>query len=161
LKERRQIVTWMQEAVLSGARIKPACNEANISLRTYRRWISCGQICEDKRPLSVHPTPQNKLSDEEVAAILVTCNKPEYASLPPSQIVPRLADEGIYLASESTFYRVLKKNNQLQHRGRAKKPQLTKLPTTHICYSSSAALVMEYHLFTFLGKGTVLLSLSV
>jgi putative transposase len=72
------------------------------------------------------------LSDEEVAAILVTCNKPEYASLLPSQIVPRLADEGVYLASESTFYRVLKKNNQLQHRGRAKKPQWIKLPTTPI-----------------------------
>lgn len=31
------------------------------------------------------------------------CNQPEYQSLPPSQIVPRLADEGEYPASESSF----------------------------------------------------------
>lgn len=36
------------------------------------------------------------------------CAAPEYSSLPPSQIVPALADQGIYLASESTFYRVLR-----------------------------------------------------
>lgn len=76
--------------------------------------------------------PSNKLSNEEIAEILTVCNHADYASLSPSQIVPRLADEGIYLASESTFYRLLKANKQLHHRGRAKKPQKRKTPTTHI-----------------------------
>jgi transposase InsO family protein len=47
---------------------------------------------------------------------LTVMNSPSYRDLPPSQIVPRLADEGQYLASESTMYRVLREERQLQHR---------------------------------------------
>ena len=36
--ERKQFVTWIQEANVSGARLKQACKEAGISLRTYKRW---------------------------------------------------------------------------------------------------------------------------
>ena len=71
----------------------------------------------DQRPEAKRSAPQNKLSDDEKAAILATCNQPEYASLPPSQIVPRLADKGIYMASESSFYRVLNSFDQVHHRG--------------------------------------------
>jgi putative transposase len=35
----------------------------------------------------------------------------------PARIVPALADERSYLASESTFYRVLRADGQLHHRG--------------------------------------------
>jgi putative transposase len=126
-------VSWIKEAVHCGASLILACEEAFISRRTYRRWLPVsGDMCADKRPLSKRPKPHNKLSDEEVAAVLTVCNQADYASLPPSQIVPRLADEGIYLASESTFYRVLKAHKQLHHRGRAKKAQKRKTPTTHI-----------------------------
>ncbi|PSY40361.1 hypothetical protein C7B19_26835 [Escherichia coli] len=45
-------------------------------------------------------------------------NSPEFASLPPNVIVPTLADRGTYIASESTFYRVLKSANQLTKRVR-------------------------------------------
>ncbi len=64
--------------------------------------------------------PHNKLSEAERQQILDICNTPEYADLPPNIIVPMLADEGIYIASESTFYRVLKANNQLGKRTRDK-----------------------------------------
>jgi putative transposase len=53
-------------------------------------------------------------------AIMVAFNQPAYRSLPPTQIVPLLADEGVYIASVSSFYRVLKKYEHLQHRGRAR-----------------------------------------
>jgi transposase InsO family protein len=53
--------------------------------------------------------------------VLAIANSTEFGHLPPSQIVPRLADQGIYVASESTFYRVLKAENMLQYRG-AEKP---------------------------------------
>ena len=53
-------------------------------------------------------------------------------ALPISRIVPALADEGIYLASESTFSRVLRANGQNVHRGRAKAPRAVRPPTTHI-----------------------------
>ena len=61
---------------------------------------------------------------------LEAANRPDYASLTPHQIVPKLADEGVYLASESTFYRVLKATGQGQRRGRARAPQQRTL-TTH------------------------------
>ena len=52
------------------------------------------------------PEPANKLSAAERAAVLEACNSQEFSSLPPSQIVPKLADQGRYLASESSFYRM-------------------------------------------------------
>ena len=60
--------------------------------------------------------------------MLEVCNSTEFASLPPSQIVPKLADQGRYLASESSFYRILRAEGQQQHRGRAKPPIRRKLP---------------------------------
>ena len=59
-------------------------------------------------------------------------NEPRFASVPPARIVPMLADEGIYLASESSFARVLRNAGQNAHRGRAKAPTAGRAPTTHI-----------------------------
>jgi hypothetical protein len=75
---------------------------------------------EDKRPTAKHPEPSNKLSDEEQQQIVDICNEPEFADLPPNKIVPTLADRGIYIVSESTFYGVLKARNQLVNRTRSK-----------------------------------------
>jgi transposase InsO family protein len=47
-------------------------------------------------------------------------NEPKHRDLSVKQIVPRLADEGIYVASESTMYRILREEKQLRHRGSAK-----------------------------------------
>jgi transposase InsO family protein len=65
----------------------------------------------------------HKLTKEERQRILLTCNQPEYASLPPGQIVPALADQGLYIGSESSFYRVLHAHGQVHRRGRARPPQ--------------------------------------
>lgn len=81
--------------------------------------------------------PCNKLSAAERSHILAICNQPEYASVPPGQIVPRLADDGQYLASESTFYRVLGEAGQQNPRGRSKAVKRNKPPTTHIATSAN------------------------
>ena len=49
----------------------------------------------------------------------------EFRGLSPKQIVPRLADEGIYLASESTIYRILREQEQLKDRTPARAPTPT------------------------------------
>jgi transposase InsO family protein len=67
--------------------------------------------------------PRNKLNDLERQRILAIANSPEFGHLPPSQIVPRLADQGKYIASESSFYRVLRAANQMRHRAAAKPAQ--------------------------------------
>jgi transposase InsO family protein len=123
-------VTWIQEAVAAGARQAMACQELGVSARTLQRWTAGGELKVDGRPGAIRPEPANKLSTEERAAVLAAANRPEFASLPPHQIVPRLADDGVYLASESTFYRVLKAADQQQPRGRAKRPSVRTV-TTH------------------------------
>ncbi|WP_038257231.1 DDE-type integrase/transposase/recombinase, partial [Xenorhabdus bovienii] len=85
---------------------------------------------EDRRPLAVRPKSANRLTPEEEQQILAVCHQPEYASLPPSQIVPRLADNGIYLASESTFYRALRRHGEVHQRGRKRTAHKRGKPTT-------------------------------
>ena len=64
--------------------------------------------------------------------MLSVANEPRFADVPPARIVPMLADEGVYVASESTFSRVLREHGQTTRRGRAKAPKKSRPPTTHI-----------------------------
>ena len=131
LSDRQTLVSNVREAIGCGARQDRACAEAGISARTFRRRTQSGSVSADRRPLVRRPAPRNKLSDEERTEIISLCNSEEFASLPPSQIVPILADQGRYVASEASFYRVLRDHDQLRHRGRAKPPQRRKPPTSH------------------------------
>jgi len=105
-----------------------ACCELGISLRTLQRWKDA-ETLQDQRQVVKRPTPKNKLSKAERKAIIAIANSELFKSLPPSQIVPTLADKGIYIASESTFYRVLKEHNQQHHRGRSAAPSKKPLAT--------------------------------
>ena len=108
-----------------------------MSLRTLQRWVDGNTVKVDARPTAVRPAPLNKLSQVEREQVLAVCNTPEYAQLPPSQIVPRLADQGTYLASESTFYRLLKAHDQGHRRGRAQAPRRVPPPTSHTATSAN------------------------
>jgi putative transposase len=90
-----------------------------------------GVVSEDRRSAATRPAPINKLSGDERQAVIAVCNVEEFSSLPPSQIVPILADRGEYLASESSFYRILKAENMLHHRGKAKPRNNHKKPTSY------------------------------
>ena len=127
-QQREEVVGLIEEAKTAGARRAAACQIVGIDVRTLQRWKPVGekQVREDQRPKAVRPEPLNKLTHKERQQLLETCHQPAYASLPPSQIVPKLADQGIYLASESTFYRVLHENDQLNHRGRARAPKVNR-----------------------------------
>lgn len=130
LLERQQLVEWIGEARCNGARLVLACRVAELSVRSFERWTREGEVKADGRPTACHPEPANKLSEAERDMILDTINEPRFASLPPLQIVPQLVDEGVYLASESSFYRVMAQAGQQQHRGRASAPQKRE-PATH------------------------------
>lgn len=114
------MVSLIDEAVANGAQKNEASRTVGITIRTLQRWKVSGAIVEDKRPTDKRPEPSNKLSEEERQQIIDICNDLEFADLPPNQIVPTLADRGIYIASEATFYRVLKARNQLVNRTRLK-----------------------------------------
>lgn len=130
-QDRMKIIELIKEARATGSRLKHCCEVIGIAQRTYERWLTFGETNEDKRQ-SAERNPKNKLSSEEYNSILKVVNLPEYADLPPSQIVPSLADKGIYIASESTIYRILRNENLQNHRGRSKVPGKTKMPETHI-----------------------------
>ena len=119
--QRDQVMALVAEAVVAGASQGRACEAISMSERTMQRWQNdkAEGAC-DRRPARVQ-TPKSRLSELERQRLLAIANSPEFGHLPPSQIVPRLADQGEYVASESTFYRVLKAENQLKHRG-AEKP---------------------------------------
>lgn len=85
----------------------------------------------DQRSVATKPVPANKLTPQEREQIIEICNRPAYSHLPPSQIVPDLLDKGIYIASESSFYRVLKAAGQQHHRGRSVAPKRRAKPTTY------------------------------
>lgn len=121
--DRQQAVTLINEAHRTGARLSRACAELRLTVRTYQRWTQEATVKVDGRPGAVRPVPANKLSAAEQAAVLAVCHQPQYASLPPGQIVPRLADDRTYLASEATFYRLLRQADEQHHRGRAQAPR--------------------------------------
>ncbi|MDB2407192.1 DDE-type integrase/transposase/recombinase [Jannaschia sp.] len=129
--DRRHIMALIDEALVAGARPPAACAELGLHPRTLRRWKDTdGAICEDGRPFAARPVPANTLNEEERDRIMATCNAPEFSSLPPSQIVPRLADRDIYTASEASFYRVLHERGQTHRRGRARPPAWRKPPNS-------------------------------
>lgn len=161
LEDRQVIARNIEEAHAAGARLRPACETAGIDVRTLQRWKAAdGLRAGDKRPQAIRPVPAHALSEAERAQVLAVANEPRFASLPPARIVPMLADEGIYLASESTFSRLLREQGQTTHRGRAKAPRGT-APTHHArCHRPASGLVLGHDLSAGTSDGTVVLSVS-
>jgi putative transposase len=114
LLQRRQVIALVGQATQAGARQERACAVICLSQRTLQRWQR-EQCRADRRPARVQ-APTNRLSESERQAVLAVANSDEFGHLAPSQIVPRLADRGEYIASESIFYRVLRAARQLGHR---------------------------------------------
>ncbi len=119
----------IDEAVRSGARLEPVCQELTLSARTVQRWRKQGGG-EDRR-LGPKSDPPNKLSPAERQRVLEIANAPEHRDLSPRQIVPNLADQGVYVASESTFYRILNEEGQLRHRHKSR-PASGRKPREHV-----------------------------
>jgi transposase InsO family protein len=133
LEDRQALARDIDHAHAAGARLHLACEMAGIDVRTLQRWrASDGLAVGDGRPQAVRPPPRHALSEDERARLVQVANEPRFADVPPAHIVPMLADEGVYLASESSFSRVLQAHGQTAHRGRAKAPRAVRPPTTHI-----------------------------
>lgn len=113
LSERSQIIALVTQAIHAGARQTRACAAISMSERTLQRWQR--DTRGDQRPARIQ-YPKNALTPRERQSILAVANSKEFGHLPPSQIVPILADQGRYVGAESTFYRILKAENQLRHR---------------------------------------------
>jgi transposase InsO family protein len=115
------ILGLVQEAVEAGARLEKACETLGLAARTLQRWRAQG-VGEDRRAGPRH-APANKLSAAERARVLAVVNEERHRDLSPKQIVPRLADQGTYLASEATIYRILREECQMRHREPSRAPR--------------------------------------
>jgi len=125
-EERAVFLKLIADALKDGARQTPACEIIGISKRTLQRWFDPKNTSDGR--LQAHHCPANKLSEFERGQILKIANEPGYANLSPSKIVPKLADSGRYIASESTLYRILKEDKQLKHRQNSRPAQPRKKP---------------------------------
>jgi putative transposase len=123
------IMQFIDEAVKDGARRDKAAAILGLSSRAIARWrVEGGGDDRRRGPAS---SPVHKLTPEEREQVLTTANSPEFRNLSPRQIVPLLADRGEYIASESTFYRVLSEAGQLAHRQHAR-PARRHRPKEHV-----------------------------
>lgn len=88
-----------------------------ISEKSFTRWKR--DPAGDQRK-GTKTTPHNKLDEQTRKRVIEVATSPEHRDKSPRQIVPKLLDQGEYVASESSFYRILKQEKMDAHRGRAK-----------------------------------------
>ena len=129
-QQRKDLLQLIQEACAGGARLKRVCSQIGLSERTVQRWQQPDAQDGDRRVVGLHERmePPNKLSGIERHAAMAVLNGEEFKNLPPSQIVPRLADQGRYIASEATLYRLLHQAGQMAHRRLERAPQKRSKP---------------------------------
>ena len=123
--DRQKALQILDEGMADGARAHELAVLLGVGLTTLQRWrrqfAGDGGGVDRRKGSQRHVA--HRLSAEERQRILLTCNEPEFAALPPGQIVPILADRGRYIGSERSFYRVLHAHGQAHRRGRARPPQ--------------------------------------
>lgn len=123
------ILDAVREARAHGARLARCSEVAGVDARTIERWER-DPAGQDRRR-GPKNSPHNRLSTAERKRIVAVATSPEYRDMSPKQMVPKLADIGVYIASESTYYRVLGAEELMVHRGR-QKPRQDRSVTEHI-----------------------------
>lgn len=129
LKFKKESVELISEAFNNGARLFKACDVLKISVSTYRRWQK--NSYPDKRKGSAKKVVR-KLDSEEREKIVQICCSDEYKDDNPYKIHASLLDKGIYIASISSFYRILRENGLVKYRGNTKAPRNINKPEPKI-----------------------------
>ena len=112
------VLKLIDGAIVAGVRLNQAAAIISLSARMIIRWrLQSGGYDQRQGPCC---TPANKLTESEKQKILDVANSCKFRDMSPKQIVPKLADQGVYIASESSFYRVLKEHKMINHRQRSK-----------------------------------------
>ena len=120
----------LKEGLRAGASLKAIADLIGICTRTLRRWgiaLETYGFSKDRRKGSARVVA-HRFSDEERQQVLDTVNDSRFADLTPAQIVAILAEEGVYVGSESSIYRIMRQEGLLNHRGRSRPPREAKEP---------------------------------
>lgn len=121
------ILELIDKAVADGARLQKAAAITGLNARTVARW----RLSDEDQRNGTNLAPANKLSDPERMRIVNVANSAPFRDMSPKQIVPKLADQGIYIGSESSFYRVLKEQKMTTHR-QSSRPATRHRPNEHM-----------------------------
>ena len=124
------ILAGIDEAVAAGASLDEACDGIGLSSRTVERWRKQPDGGSDQRE-GPKRTPAHALTTKERERIVEIATSPEYRNVSVRQIVPLLADKGVYVASESSFYRVLHDEELMAHREHTRPARASK-PRSHV-----------------------------
>lgn len=158
MEDRKEIMELITEACQSGARKNKACETVGLPLRTLQRWEN--NSIGDRRSL-IEKRPANKLTQEERDKVIEICCSERFRDMIPHEIVPILAEEGTFIASESTYYRILRQEKLLAHRSEDKPAQKRNKPdelkatgpnqvwSWDITYLASAIRGKYYYLYMF------------
>jgi putative transposase len=100
------------------------CDASGVSRSTLRRRLH--GVVELQAP-AIRPTSRRALSEQERAEVLAVMHNERFADRAPATIHATLLDEGIYLCSVSTLYRLLRANAEVRERRRiARHPEYRK-----------------------------------
>jgi len=161
LKQRKSLLMLCDEAIAAGARQHKVCSIIGISSKTIQRWKKPTDLQNDGRQTRKF-IPANKITQTVRQEILSVVNTSEFCDMTPNQIVPVLAERGVYIASERTFYRVLNEEKQLQHRHKSKPGTKRHKPKAHcatepgqcvswdITYLKTTILGQFFYLYLFM-----------
>lgn len=123
------ILAAIAEAHAGGARLDACCRLAGLSARSVQRWRK-EPASEDQRSGPRH-RPGNALTQAEETQVLAVMTSTRYAGLSPKQLVPQLADEGLYLASEATMYRLQRRHGLRTKKRGVQHHHVTRATTVH------------------------------
>jgi len=90
--------------------VAPTCAALEVARASYYRGL--------KPPVELppRPTPARALPAEERQAVLEVLHQPRFVDLAPAEVYATLLDDGRYLCSERTLYRVLAENAEVRER---------------------------------------------
>ena len=117
--DKNNFLEAVDEALSAGARLSGISSLTSVSSRTIQRWRKGS--CKDLRKGSHRFVPAKLTEEEKQQIIQISCSE-EYKDHYPSEIVAKLAENGVYIASEASFYRVLKEHSLLAHRRKSRAP---------------------------------------
>jgi putative transposase len=101
----------METIALHGARlgVGPLCRALAVPRATYYRHL-------EARAPAPRPTSARALSSADRQGVLAVLHEPRFMDLAPAEVHAQLLDEGRYLCSERTMYRVLADNAEVRER---------------------------------------------
>jgi transposase InsO family protein len=102
-------MTALAEDLARRVGVKVACEALNVP----RSQVYRARQGVSSRP---RPTPARALSEEERSALRQTLNSERFAECAPRQVYAALLDEGVYLCSWRTMYRVLEAHDEVRER---------------------------------------------